>query len=36
MRRRFNEKRVSDIVVYTCIFAIAFLMLYGFITAYTG
>lgn len=36
MRRRFNEKRVSDIVVYTCIFAIAFLMLYGFINVYTG
>jgi hypothetical protein len=36
MRRRFDEKRITDIVIYTCIFAVAFLMLYGFITTYTG
>ena len=35
MRRRFDEKRITDIVIYTCIFAVAFLMLYGFVTVYT-
>jgi hypothetical protein len=36
MRRRFDEKRITDIVIYACIFAAAFLMLYGFVTVYTG
>jgi hypothetical protein len=36
MRRRFDEKRIIDIVVYTCIFVAAFLMLYGFVTVYAG
>ena len=35
MRRRFDEKRIAEIVIYTCIFAVAFLMLYGFVTVYT-
>jgi len=35
MRRRFDEKRITDIVIYTCIFAVAFLMIDGFVTVYT-
>ena len=35
MRRRFDEKRITDIVIYTCIFAVAFFMLYGFLAVYT-
>jgi hypothetical protein len=34
MRRRFDEKRIADIVIYMCIFVVAFLMLYGFVTVY--
>ena len=29
MRRRFDEKRITDIVIYTCIFVVAFLHSYA-------
>jgi hypothetical protein len=32
MRRRFDEKRIADIVIYTCIFVVALFMLYVFVT----
>lgn len=35
MRRRFDDKQITDFVIYTCLCVVAFLMLYGFVIAYT-